>query len=584
VRIKTRVSAAIVLTMALAAAGCGDDGGSGGEGDADADTTTSAVSSTTLTPQDGGIMSFVEFSEPASLDPIVTTGNGTTGATEMAAVYDTLLRYDPDTGKYEPRTAASVTSTDDSLEWTVKLKPNIKFSDGTDYDADAVVFGLNRHRSGLPGAPACADIVACPRNSTSSGVYMELIKDITVMDKLTFKVTLKEPWAAFQFALSDEPGMIPSPTALKKTCVEPTKPIRDCSAFGLKPVGAGPFVVDSFKPTEGITMSRNPTYWDGPVHLDGLKFFSLQDQGADKSYDALKTGTAQVAYLRAPQTVAKAKADKMAGHSEFLHGGGLFLFNLGLPVQCTGGKPEPICTGKPDGPQPTNPPTAKLKVRQAIAAAIDPKVIDQRANGGAGLPGSELLQKDFRWYPNVPGPKYDPDTAKRLVAEAKAEGWDGKIKILYSNAQFSVDVALATEAMLKAVGIEPTVDTSKTTTAQVQQVTTLRDFEMSGWGTSIAADDSVSAALAQNLSSTSPSNRVGHKNDIVDAALKELRAAKSDDAKTAAIKKIVEQVHKDLPMYSWSTIEARVSHTDKAQGLVSNHSSVVFFYDAWLKQ
>ena len=76
-------------------------------------------------------MTFAEFSEPPSLDPIVTTGNGTTGATEMAAVYDTLMRYDPDTGKYEPRTAESVTSSADSLEWTVKIRPGIKFSDDT---------------------------------------------------------------------------------------------------------------------------------------------------------------------------------------------------------------------------------------------------------------------------------------------------------------------------------------------------------------------------------------------------------------------------------------------------------------------
>ncbi|HEV8298127.1 MAG TPA: ABC transporter substrate-binding protein [Acidimicrobiales bacterium] len=578
-----RAVLALGVTLSVFAAACGDDGG----GD-DAATTTPPGSSTTLQPQTGGVLSFAEFSEPTSLDPIVTTGNGTTGATEMAAVYDTLLRYDPDTAKYEPRTAESVVASDDSLEWTIKIKPNIKFTDGTDYDAAAVAFGLNRHRSGQGGqgggiVPACAEIIACPRNTVSTGVYMDIVKEIKIVDKLTLKVFLKEPWAAFNFALSDEAGMIPSPTELKRVCTEPTKPIRDCS-YGLKPVGAGPFVVDSFKPGEGITMSRNPTYWDGPVYLDGLKFFSLQDSGADKSFDALKTGAAQVAYLRAPQSVAKAKQEKLPGHSEFLHGGGLFLFNLGVPVQCTGGQPAPICTGKPDGPQPTTPPTAKLKVRQAIAAAIDPKVIDQRANGGTGLPGSELLQKDFRWYPNVPGPKYDPEAAKKLVAEAKAEGWDGKVRLLYSNAQLSVDVSLATEAMLKAVGIETTVDTSRNTTAHVQAVTTQRDFDVSGWGTSIAADDSVSAALAQNLQSTSPSNRVGYKNDIVDAAIKELRAAKTDAAKTAAIAKIVEQVHKDLPMYSWSTIEARITYSDKVQGLVLNHSSVVFFYDAWLKK
>jgi peptide/nickel transport system substrate-binding protein len=580
--------ATAVMIVGLVAAACGDDGGSD-EGDTAPGTTTATLaSSTTRQPQTGGILSFAEYSEPASLDPIVATGNGSTGATEMAAVYDTLLRYDPQTGKYENRTAESVTASEDSLTWTVKIKPNIKFSDGTPYDATAVAFGLNRHRSGQNGlnggiVPACAELVACPRNAVSTGVYMDVVKEITVVDPLTVRITLKEPWASFNFALSDEAGMIPSPTELKRVCTDPTKPIRDC-AFGLKPVGAGPFVVDNFKPGEGITMSRNPNYWDGPVYLDGLKFFSLQDSGSDKSLDAVKTGTAHVAYLRDAQAVAKAKADKIQGFAEFLHGGGLYLLNLGVPVQCTGGQPAPACTGKPDGPQPTSPPTAQLKVRQAIAAAIDPKVIDQRATNSTGLPGSELIQKDFRWYPNVPGPKYDPEAAKKLVQEAKAAGWDGKVRLLWRNDTFSLNVSIATETMLKAVGIDVTSDTSKNTTAQVLQVTTQRDFDIAGWGTSIAADDSVSAALAQNLQSTSPSNRVGYKNDIVDAAIKELRAAKTDDAKTAAIKKIVEQVHKDLPMLAWSTIETRIAFSDKVHGLVQNHSSIPFFYDAWLEK
>ena len=82
-----------------------------------------------------------------------------------------------------------------------------------------------------------------------------------------------------------------------------------------------------------------------------------------------------------------------------------------------------------------------------------------------------------------------------------------------------VNVALATEAMLKAVGIDVTTDNTQNTTARVSQVSTARDFEMATWGTSLSGDDSISAALAQNLQSTSPSNRVGYKNDVVDAAM-----------------------------------------------------------------
>ena len=147
----------------------------------------------------------------ASLDNLVSTGSGTTGGTEMAAVYDTLMRYDPEIGKYEGRTAETVTSSADFLEWTIKLRPGVKFSDGTPYDAEAVAFGLNRHRVGtsIPAAD-CAKYWACPRNSTSSGVYMALVKDIQVVDTTTLKITSTNR-GVLSVRIVDEASMIPRP-------------------------------------------------------------------------------------------------------------------------------------------------------------------------------------------------------------------------------------------------------------------------------------------------------------------------------------------------------------------------------------
>jgi peptide/nickel transport system substrate-binding protein len=570
-----------LAAFALAATACGDDGDGGSESQS---TTPGATAgpTTTKAPVSGGTLTFGNFSEPASLDNVVSTGSGTTGGTEMAAIYDTLMRYDPDTGKYENRTAESVSSTADFLEWTVKIKPNIKFTDGTPYDAEAVAFGLNRHRVGtsLP-ASDCAKYFVCPRNSTSSGVYMATVKDVQVVDPLTLKITLNEPWSAFQYALSDEASMIPSKTELARVC-NPTANINQCTAFSLKPVGAGPFMVQSFIPKEGIIMVKNPNYYGGTVYLDGFKSQSLSDSGGDKTYDAFKTGTFNAAYLRTPLTVVTAKDAKVPGFSEISHGGGLILLNMGVTVTCAGGKPESWCAGKPDGQTKSTPSTQNIKVRQAIQAAIDPKAIDNRANQGKGLPGSALLQDDFRWNPGVPAPAYDPALARRLVNEAKAEGWNGEVRMLYNNAPFAVDVALTTQALLEAVGMKAIVDTSKDTTAHVVQVTTQRDFEMTGWGTTITNDDGAAAALAQNLSSTSTSNRVGYSNAAVDQALKDLRKAKDDTEKKAAFKVILENVYRDVPMYAWSKIEARIIWNEKVKGVIPNHSGVFFIDKAWI--
>ena len=92
----------------------------------------------------------------------------------MGAIYDTLMRIDPATKTFVPQLAESMTSNADGSEFTLKLRPNVKFSDGTDYDADAVVFGLKRH---VQYGSALAGQVSS-------------IKEYTVVDKLTVKFTL----------------------------------------------------------------------------------------------------------------------------------------------------------------------------------------------------------------------------------------------------------------------------------------------------------------------------------------------------------------------------------------------------------
>ena len=107
---------------------------------------------------------------------------------------------------------------------------------------------------------------------------------------------------------------------------------------------------------------------------------------------------------------------------------------------------------------------------------------------------------------------------------------------------------------------------------------------MSGWGTTITNDDGAAAALAQNLASTSTSNRVGYKNPAVDQALKDLRKAKDDTEKKAAYKIILENVYRDVPMFAWSKIEARIIWNEKVHGVIPNHSGVFFLDKTWIEK
>jgi len=143
----TRRGISLLCACTLALVAC-SGGGSSGSGS----TTTLGVTPTSgiAQPKTGGNITFATYAETNGLDPTVSFATGVIGGAELAALYDVLMRYDPTTGKYSPGTAQSLEPNADNSVWTLKLRPNIKFTDGTDYDAAAVKFNIERHAA--PGS------------------------------------------------------------------------------------------------------------------------------------------------------------------------------------------------------------------------------------------------------------------------------------------------------------------------------------------------------------------------------------------------------------------------------------------------
>src|SRR5699024_451092 len=91
-------------------------------------------------------------------------------------------------------------------------------------------------------------------------------------------------------------------------------------------------------------------------------------------------------------------------------------------------------------------------VRRAIAHAIDPALIDERAEDGQGMPTSELFGPWSEWHTDVDGPAYDPDLARELLEEAKADGYDGRLDYVVLNEPKDAAIAQTVAALLEAVG------------------------------------------------------------------------------------------------------------------------------------
>ncbi len=575
-------AAALLLAVGLVAAACGDDGGGGGTatptGSTGTGTTGSTASAVTTTaaPQKGGSITVAMFSETRGLDPTIGSGSGTAGGTEMIALYDTITRWNPDTRKYEMRTADTLTSNADSSEWTLKLKANIKFRDGTAYDAEAVKFNLDRY-------------ISTVNTSTSRSWLVYVVgeaKNVTVVDPLTVKFVLKTPFAGFPSMLAHTPGMILSPTKLK-ALGDPTAADYKAKvdAFNLKPegAGAGPYEIVQWTKGESIIMKKSPSFYGGEVYLDEVKFVNLNS--SDKNVDGLKTGTVNVAFLRTPPSVANSKADKsLGGFDSFIQGGGMMLMNQGVKLTCKDGKPEPLCVGKPDGQISTTPNTADAKVRAAVAAALDPAVINTRVNDGKGIPNNGLFDSNFSLNPGVAGVKPDLAAAKKSLDEAKAAGHPGNIRVACTNQPERVALAQTLETQLKAAGFNTSVRADIDTATQIGEIITKRDFDLGCWGMSIPNDDTAILALVQNFWSASPTNRVGYASPQWDAALNVALAAKDDAAKKAAYKTLAELWNKDTPSVIFETVIERVAFQSKVQGVYMTENSMFFLDKAWVQK
>lgn len=550
---------ALAGALSLVAVACGDSGGTSAEPSGATGSSGSAAPSSTATPQRGGTAIFAEFSAAGGLDPTKMGNSGTTGGNTGMAIYDTLMRYNPDTRKYEGRTAQSLEPNADFTVWTLKLKPNIKFNDGTAYDANAVKFVIEREaKEGTAG----------PKTQ-----LQQFVDSITVVDPLTATFKLKLGWAGFPSVLAGVPGMIYSPTQFAK--------VGDPVKFNLDPgpANAGPFNLKSYKPGEALELVRNPNYYGGDVYLDGLNFILLGSPTA--TLEALKAGSVHSALLIDAGLIKKATDAGFKKNMAVATPGNVIAMNAG-DVTCKGGQPS-VCAGKADGEvAKIKTATGDIRVRRAVAAAVDPKVINERAYNGAAMPDSAFFGGS-PWDPKVPGPKFDPEAAKKLVSEAKADGWDGHIRVLAANTPEGQAWAQAVAAQLGVVGMTPDVDTTKPTAEIVKQVQLQRDYDLATFAYAVI-DDADSAYPSLVAAFSTEFRRYGYGTAEMDAAIDAMRTANDDASRVAAFKKFTEIFNRDVPGHIITALEYGEVYSPKLHGLQRTGNTEFHFDKVWLEK
>ena len=467
------------------------------------------------------------------LDPTLTSG-GLVGGHEIAAIYDVLFRFDPETNEYVPQLAESMTPNEDFTVWTLTLRDGITYSDGAPLTAQLVSDNIDRF---------FADGV---RNA--SGVYFVNMESKRVVDERTLEITLAKPWVEFPFVFADEPGMIVNTAAIGD----------DPTAFAAQPpdaAGLGPYVVERNAPNEELVLRARDDYWGGPVCIETLRFVFVP--GSQATYDAFNNDELDVAFLRDPVVIQSALDAGDASYFAQQDSG------AGMLVNHAEGTP-----------------TADPRLREAIALAIDTDIVNERVYQGALNTGKTLIQEGSRFYSDaVEEMPTDLERAAELVEEAKADGYDGAIRVLCSTNPPAPDTATTIAGMLEGVGFDVTVD-SLDQTEQISAVIS-GDFDVACWGLNIGPDTGISA-MVRNLATGQ--NRNAYTNPEMDAALDVMLAAEGEEELQAAAAEVDSIYNQDFVSVPFGSIDEGVVWQDDVQGLKPTHATIILFDDAYIQE
>jgi len=229
-------------------------------------------------PKPGGNITIAVAADTINFDP--ANGSSNSSATEgprNSAIYDTLFFQDSATYDLVAQLALGMTSTDGKT-WDLKLRPNVKFTDNTVLDAEAVKFNIDRIKD--PNTPPPS-----PNRSSANQ-----IQTLAVVDPLTLRMTLAAPSGQFPRLFGSTIAWIASPTAIKS---------MSQTDFATHPVGAGPFMLKEYFKGDHTLLVRNPGYWNAPLpYVDQVNVRIIPDD--TQRLNSMMTGEIQMARVNRP--------------------------------------------------------------------------------------------------------------------------------------------------------------------------------------------------------------------------------------------------------------------------------------------
>ncbi|MBV9984205.1 ABC transporter substrate-binding protein [Bradyrhizobium sp.] len=288
-----------------------------------------------------------------------------------ALVFSKFFTLDEQGGRV-PDLATSLDSSPDGLTWRLKLRPGVKFSNGATYTARDVAHHFQR--------------ILDPSKNQAFAAALGTLKEAIAIDDTTVEFHLAYAWAAFPSIFSADNYLFWVMPAEHEDSAGPD--------LNRRAIGAGPYVMTDWKQDDSISFEKNPNYYNpGAQHLDRIVIRFLPDPTA--RFTAVKTGDIDIFYAPLGKQVIEARNDKALKVVEYT-GTGAYTLNINM----------------------SSPPLDDIRVRQALAYALDRKTELKVAFDGVGELATSFWGANSPWNcPDVGYPEYDPEKAKALLRD-----------------------------------------------------------------------------------------------------------------------------------------------------------------------